>query len=123
VLVELEQQAIWQHEIRKTERSVTGGNFAKQVAEAAQATAILHGTKEGSGYIRIFSGAEIVSGTSVSVFMPYVAVCCLTCASVLMLFFIRRLWRQRYGHRHEISLDRLYKTKKNKAVVGQGIYI
>ncbi len=59
-------------ETRKTERNVVGGNFAKQVAEAAQvsgqATAILHGADEGSGDVTIFSGAEVVSGTSISVY-------------------------------------------------------
>lgn len=60
------------HEIKRTERNATGANFAKQAAEAAQAagqaTAILHGADEGSGDIAIFSGAELVSGSSVSVY-------------------------------------------------------
>ncbi len=55
------------HETRKTERNVAGGNFAKQAAEAAQ-TATLHGADEGTGDITIFSGAEIVSGSSYSVY-------------------------------------------------------
>ncbi len=55
------------HETRKTERNVAGGNFAKQAAEAAQ-TVTLHGADEGTGDITIFSGAEIVSGSSYSVY-------------------------------------------------------
>lgn len=50
---------------RKTERNVAGGNFAKQVAEAAQtirqtSTAILHGSDEETGDIAICSGVEYV---------------------------------------------------------------
>ena len=60
------------YETKRTERNVAGGNFAKQAAEAAQAagkaTVILHGTEEGSGDITIFSGVELVSGTSYSVY-------------------------------------------------------
>ena len=56
------------YETRKTERNVAEGNFAKQAAEAAQATATLHGAEEGSGDITVFSGAEIVSGSSYSVY-------------------------------------------------------
>ena len=61
------------YDTRKTERNVAGGNFAKQVAEAAQAagtasTVTLHGAEEGTGDIAIFSGAEVVSGTSFSVY-------------------------------------------------------
>ncbi|MCM1400050.1 MAG: hypothetical protein NC225_11290 [Clostridium sp.] len=56
------------YETRRTERNVAGGNFAKQAAEAAQATATLHGAEEGSGDITVFSGAEIVSGSSYSVY-------------------------------------------------------
>lgn len=60
------------YETRKTERSAAGGNFAKQAAEAAQAAgqaaAVLHGADEGSGDITIFSGAELVSGSSYSVY-------------------------------------------------------
>lgn len=56
------------YETRRTERNVTGGSFAKQAAEAAQAagqaTATLNGAEEGSGDITIFSGAELVSGSS-----------------------------------------------------------
>ena len=61
------------YETKKTERNVSGGNFAKQAAEAAQATgqatAVLHGADEGAGDITIFSGAEVVSGTSYSVYI------------------------------------------------------
>ncbi len=60
------------YETRKTERNVAGGNFAKQAAQAAQAagqtTAILHGADEGTGDIAVFSGAELVSGSSYSVY-------------------------------------------------------
>lgn len=61
-----------QYETRKTERNVAEGSFAKQAAEAAQAagqaTAILHGADEGTGDITIFSVAEVVSGSSISVY-------------------------------------------------------
>ena len=61
------------YETKKTERNVSGGNFAKQAMEAAQATgqatAVLHGADEGAGDITIFSGAEVVSGTSYSVYI------------------------------------------------------
>ena len=60
------------YETRKTEKNVAGGNFAKQAAEASQAagqaTATLYGAEEGSGDITIFSGAEVVSGSSYSVY-------------------------------------------------------
>lgn len=59
-------------EERKTQRGMAGENFAKQAAEAAQAqgkaTAVLHGADEGSGDVAIFSGAELVSGSSISVY-------------------------------------------------------
>ena len=47
---------------------MAGKNFAEQAAEAAQATATLHGADEGSGDITVFSGAEVVSGSSYSVY-------------------------------------------------------
>ncbi|MDE6846978.1 MAG: hypothetical protein K2J99_14620 [Lachnospiraceae bacterium] len=54
------------------EKNVTGKDFAKQAAEAVQAagqaTAALHGADEGLGDITIFSGAEVVSGSSYSVY-------------------------------------------------------
>jgi len=56
------------YETRKTERNEAGGNFAKQAAEAAQASVILHGADEGTGDITVFSGAEPVSGSSYSVY-------------------------------------------------------
>ena len=60
------------YETRKSEKNVAEGNFATQAAEvvqeAGQATAALHGTDEGSGDITIFSCAEIVSGSSISVY-------------------------------------------------------
>lgn len=56
------------YETRRMERNVAGKNFAEQAAEAAQATATLHGADEGSGDITVFSGAEVVSGSSYSVY-------------------------------------------------------
>ena len=61
------------HETKKAERNAIGGNFARQVAEAAQAAGTapvvtLHGAEEGTGDIAMFSGAEVVSGTSFSVY-------------------------------------------------------
>ncbi len=59
-------------ETRRTERNVADGSFAKQVAETARAagaaTPTLHGAEEGSGDVMIFSGAEIASGSSYSVY-------------------------------------------------------
>lgn len=56
----------------KTERDSTGESFARQAAQAAQAqgkaTAILHGADEGTGDITVFSEAELVSGSSISVY-------------------------------------------------------
>ena len=61
------------YETKKAEQNTTGGNFARQAAEAAQAAGTapvvtLHGAEEGTGDIAIFSGAEVVSGTSFSVY-------------------------------------------------------
>ena len=53
------------YETRRTERNVAGKNFAEQ---ASQATATLHGTEEGSGDIAISSWADVVSGSSISVY-------------------------------------------------------
>ncbi len=53
------------YETRRTERNVEGGDFVKQTAQAA---ATLHGAEEGSGDITVFSGAEVVSGSSYSVY-------------------------------------------------------
>ena len=55
---------IVRYDTRKTERNVFGGNFAKQVAEAAQttgqtSTAILHGSDGETGDIAICSGVDI----------------------------------------------------------------
>ena len=60
------------YEARKNEK-VVGGNFARQAAEAAQAAGTapavtLHGAEKGTGDIAIFSGAEVVSGMSFSVY-------------------------------------------------------
>lgn len=60
------------YETKRTERNVAGGNFAKQAAEAAQAagkaTATLHGADEDSGDIAVSSWADVVSGSSISVY-------------------------------------------------------
>lgn len=56
------------YETRRMERNVAGRNFAEQAAEAAQATATLHGADEGSGNIAISSWADVVSGSSISVY-------------------------------------------------------
>ena len=61
------------HETKIAEQNAIVGNFARQAAEAAQAAGTapvvtLHGAEEGTGDIAIFSGAEIVSGTSFSVY-------------------------------------------------------
>lgn len=60
------------YEAGKTERNAAGENFAKQAAQAAQAagqaTAALHGADEESGDTTIFSGAELTSGSSYSVY-------------------------------------------------------
>ena len=58
---------------RKTERNVAGGNFAKQVAEAAQttgqtSTAILHGSDEETGDIAICSSVDIENNSSITVY-------------------------------------------------------
>lgn len=57
---------------RKAEKNTADGGFAKQVAEAAQAagqaTAVLHGADKGTGDTAIFSCAEPVSGSSVTVY-------------------------------------------------------
>ncbi|NBJ95351.1 hypothetical protein [Parablautia muri] len=59
------------YETRRAERNVAGRNFAEQAADAVQATATLHGAEEGSGDITVFSGAEVVSGSSYSVLRWY----------------------------------------------------
>lgn len=61
------------YETRKTEKNASGGNFAKQAAKAAQAAGhapavILHGSDEETGDITIFSGADVVSESSISVY-------------------------------------------------------
>ncbi|MBD5521366.1 MAG: hypothetical protein HDR03_09140 [Lachnospiraceae bacterium] len=61
------------YESRKAERNVAEGNFAKQAAEAAQATAqtstaILHGSDEETGDIAIFSNADLVNNLSITVY-------------------------------------------------------
>ena len=58
---------------RKAERNVAGGNFAKQVAEAAQttgqtSTAILHGSDEETGDIAIWSSVDIENNSSITVY-------------------------------------------------------
>ena len=58
------------YETRRTERNVAGENFAKQAAQAAgqTQTATLHGADEGSGDVAISSWADVVSGSSISVY-------------------------------------------------------
>ena len=56
------------YETRKTERNASGGDFAKQAAEAAQAAAILHGSDEKTGDIAIFSNVDIVNNLSITVY-------------------------------------------------------
>ena len=56
------------YEAKKTGRNVAGGNFAKHAVEAAQTTATLHGADEGSGDIAISLWADVVSGSSISVY-------------------------------------------------------
>lgn len=60
------------YETRKKEQNDVGGNFAKQAAEAVQAsgqvTATLHGADNETGDITVFSGAEVVTGSSISVY-------------------------------------------------------
>lgn len=60
------------YETRKTEPNVAGESFAKQAAEAVQAsgqvTATLHGADKETGDVAIFSGAEVVTGSSISVY-------------------------------------------------------
>ena len=55
------------YETRRTQKSVTGKNFAELSAEAVRARAILHGADEDSGDTVISSWADVVSGSSVSV--------------------------------------------------------
>ena len=58
------------YETRRTGRNVAEGNFAKQAAQAAgqTQTATLHGADEGSGDVAISSWADVVSGSSISVY-------------------------------------------------------
>ena len=61
------------YETRKTERNVTGGSFAKQAAEAAQATgqtstATLHGSDEEMGDIAICSNVDVVNSSAITVY-------------------------------------------------------
>ena len=61
------------YDTRKAERNIAGGNFAKQVEEAAQATAqsltaILHGFDEETGDSAIFSNVDVVNNLSITVY-------------------------------------------------------
>lgn len=60
------------YETRKKEQNAVGGNFAKQAAEAVQASgqvsATLQGADEGSGDIAVSSWADVVNGSSISVY-------------------------------------------------------
>lgn len=57
---------------KKKEQNEVGGSFAKQAAEAVQAsdqvTATLHGADKETGDITVFLGAEVVTGSSISVY-------------------------------------------------------
>lgn len=58
---------------RKTENKVSGGNFAKQAARAAQVTAqtspiILHGSDEETGDIAIVSEAYVIDNSAITVY-------------------------------------------------------
>lgn len=60
------------YETRKRDQNEVGGNFAKQATEAAQAssqvTVTLHGTDKEIGDTTVFSAAEVVTGSSISVY-------------------------------------------------------
>ncbi|MCM1040191.1 MAG: hypothetical protein NC434_12795 [Ruminococcus sp.] len=60
------------NETREADKNTISGSFAKQAAEAAQAAgraaAVLHSAEEGSGDITVFTGAELVSGSSYAVY-------------------------------------------------------
>ena len=60
------------YETRRIEQNEVGGDFAKQAAEAVQASgrmsATLYGADKETGEITVFSGAEVVTGTSISVY-------------------------------------------------------
>jgi len=71
--IEITDYPIARDGTRKTERNVVGGNFAKQVEEAAQttgqtSTAILHGSDEKMGDIAICSGVDILNNSSITVY-------------------------------------------------------
>lgn len=61
------------YETRKTENNAAEAGFAKQAVEAAQAagraTAALHGADGENGESTVFSGVDLVSGSSYSVCM------------------------------------------------------
>lgn len=62
------------YEKGKTSGNKAGADFAKQAADAVQAagrsTAVLHGAEEGSGDIAVSSWADVVNGTSISIYKP-----------------------------------------------------
>ena len=71
--IEITDYPIARDGTRKTERNVVGGNFAKQVEEAAQttgqtSTAILHGSDKKMGDIAICSGVDILNNSSITVY-------------------------------------------------------
>lgn len=57
------------YEVRRTEKDAAGRSYAKQAAEAAH-TAALHGAEEGTREIVVSSWADVVSGSSMSVYRP-----------------------------------------------------
>ena len=61
------------YETRKTEKAASDNHFAKEIAEAAQAsgtapTAILHGDNEEAGDIAVFAWADLINGSSYTVY-------------------------------------------------------
>lgn len=60
------------YETRRKEQNEVGGDFVKQAAEAVQASGrvstTLYGADKETGDITVFSGAEVVTGSSISVY-------------------------------------------------------
>ncbi len=58
------------YETKKAERNVSERNFAEQMAQASgnTSTVTLHGADEGTGDITVSAWADVVSGSSVSVY-------------------------------------------------------
>ena len=63
------------YETRKTQGATSENNFAKEIAGTAQAsgageTATLHGSDEATGDIAVSSWADVVNGSSITVYKP-----------------------------------------------------